>query len=102
MSKIYKILGKRGQITIPWEYRVDMGFSAGDVVSFERDGNTVIVRREKICDGCKAVKQPQPDEKTVSLLELLDDLSPAEQRAALIHLSVKWAEMQAKVGGQGA
>lgn len=30
----------------------------------------------------------------MTLMELLDSLTPAQQRAALVHLSVKWAEQQ--------
>ena len=90
--KIYKILGKRGRITIPWELRRDMGFAYNDVVSFEQSGNAVTVKREKICDGCNIV--PESKDRTLSLLELLDELKPDEIRAALVHLSVKWAEIQ--------
>ena len=95
--KINKILGKRGRITIPYEIRLKMGFKYNDVVSFEeQDNNTVIIRREKICDGCKK-DAPNPVEKPtdeITLLDFLDGLSAAEQRAALIHLSVKWARLQ--------
>jgi AbrB family looped-hinge helix DNA binding protein len=95
--KINKILGKRGRITIPYEIRLKMGFKYNDVVSFEeQDNNTVIIRREKICDGCKN-DAPNPVEKPtdeITLLDFLDGLSAAEQRAALIHLSVKWAQLQ--------
>ena len=95
--KINKILGKRGRITIPYEIRLKMGFKYNDVVSFEeQDNNTVIIRREKICDGCKR-DAPNPVEKPtdeITLLDFLDGLSAAEQRAALIHLSVKWAQLQ--------
>ena len=95
--KINKILGKRGRITIPYEIRLKMGFKYNDVVSFEEhDNNTVIIRREKICDGCKK-DAPNPVEKPtdeITLLDFLDGLSAAEQRAALIHLSVKWAQLQ--------
>lgn len=95
--KINKILGKRGRITIPYEIRLKMGFKYNDVVSFEeQDNNTVIIRREKICDGCKK-DAPNPIEKPtdeITLLDFLDGLSAAEQRAALIHLSVKWAQLQ--------
>lgn len=95
--KINKILGKRGRITIPYEIRLKMGFKYNDVVSFEeQDNNTVIIRREKICDGCKK-EAPKPVEKPtdeITLLDFLDGLSAAEQRAALIHLSVKWAQLQ--------
>lgn len=95
--KINKILGKRGRITIPYEIRLKMGFKYNDVVSFEeQDNNTVIIRREKICDGCKK-DAPNPVEKPtdeITLLDFLDGLSATEQRAALIHLSVKWAQLQ--------
>ena len=93
-EKIYKILGKRGRITIPWEIRRELGFAYNDVVSFETDGSTVLVKREKICDGCKVIPSPEPKTSSAALTELLDDLTPEELRTALIHLSVRWAEMQ--------
>lgn len=89
---IYKILGKRGRITIPWEIRREIGFSYNDVVSFELDGRTVLVRREKICDGCKNTPSPEAKDAPAALEELLDALTPEELRTTLIHLSVKWAE----------
>ena len=95
--KINKILGKRGRITIPYEIRLKMGFKYNDVVSFEeQDNNTVIIRREKICDGCKkdALNPVEKPTDEITLLDFLDGLSAAEQRAALIHLSVKWAQLQ--------
>ena len=95
--KINKILGKRGRITIPYEIRLKMGFKYNDVVSFEeQDNNTVIIRREKICDGCKKTGVSPVEKPTdeITLPDFLDGLSAAEQRAALIHLSVKWAQLQ--------
>ena len=54
MSKLYRILGKRGRITIPYEIRRRAGFQYNDVLSFtEQDDRTIMVRREKICDNCK-------------------------------------------------
>lgn len=103
--KINKILGKRGRITIPYELRVAMGFNYNDVVSFEKqDDKTILVRREKICNDCrnlntKPVEAKKPTNE-ITLMDFLDDLSPAEQRAALVHLSVKWAQMQG--GGKNA
>jgi len=35
MNKIYKVLGKRGRITIPYEIRMEKGFSYNDILSFE-------------------------------------------------------------------
>lgn len=97
MNKLYRILGKRGRITIPYEIRQRVGFAYNDVLSFtEQDDRTVVVRREKICDNCRSVPKTSIKKETdgITLLEFLDGLSVNEQRAALIHLSVKWAEKQ--------
>ena len=50
MAQMFRILGKRGRITIPFEIRQSVGFSYNDVLSFAEapDGKTVIVKREKI------------------------------------------------------
>lgn len=95
---MFRILGKRGRITIPYEIRKRVGFSYNDVLSFSEssDGRSVIVKREKICDDCKSNKaQPvREDADTVTLLDFLNGLSAQQQQAALVHLSVKWAEKQ--------
>jgi bifunctional DNA-binding transcriptional regulator/antitoxin component of YhaV-PrlF toxin-antitoxin module len=94
-EKIYKILGKRGRITIPWEIRNALGFVYNDVVSFETSGDTVLVKREKICDGCKVMPMPEPEDNTGTLImKLVNELTPEDFRTVLIHLSLKWAEMQ--------
>lgn len=94
MAKLFRILGKRGRVTIPYEIRQRVGFAYNDVLSFTEtaDGRSVIVKREKICDNCKGVLPVNDDE--VTLLDFLNNLSPKQQRAALVHLSVKWAEEQ--------
>ena len=92
---MYRILGKRGRITIPFEIRKRVGFSYNDVLSFSEsaDGKSVTVTREKICDNCKGEDgKEQPAE--VSLFDFLNSLSPEQQRAALVHLSVQWAQRQ--------
>lgn len=102
MNTMYRILGKRGRITIPFEMRRRVGFAYNDVLSFTEaeDGKSVIVRREKICNNCKGTKNPVQSGSELSLLEFLNGLSEAEQRAALIHLSVIWAEKQAVNAGE--
>ena len=94
MTKLYRVLGKRGRITIPFEIRQRVGFTYNDVLSFteSEDGRTVIVRRERICD-CKKSGQIGADNE-ITLYDFLNSLTPKQQRAALIHLSVKWAETQ--------
>ena len=96
-NTIYRVMGKRGRITIPYEFRQQVGFGYNDILSFtKQDDNTVIVKREKICDNCSGRKADaaaaQVPVEEMTLMELLDSLTPAQQRAALVHLSVKWAE----------
>lgn len=98
MIKLYRILGKRGRITIPYEMRQRVGFAQNDVLSFtEQADKTIIVQREKICDQCRNCSETHSStEKAngITLMEFLDNLSPDEQRAALIHLSGNWAKKQ--------
>ena len=54
-------------------------------VSYEmKDENTVILRKEKICDGCK-----HPDENEGSILDVVNSLTETEQKALHRYLSIK-------------
>lgn len=93
MLKIYRVLGKKGRITIPFEIRQRIGFRYNDVLSFtELDDSSVVVRREKICDNCQEFADDY--EENITLEDFLDSLSEEEQRDALLHLSLLWAEKQ--------
>ena len=93
MLKIYRVLGKKGRITIPYEIRQRIGFRYNDVLSFtELDDSSVVVRREKICDNCNELSEDF--EENFTLKDFLDSLSEEEQRNALLHLSLLWAEKQ--------
>ena len=90
--KIYKVLGHRGRITIPFEIREAMDIGSNDILSFERQkDNTIIIRKEQACDQCRVEQSnavAKPTNET-TLLDFLNGLSPAEQRAALVHLSLR-------------
>ena len=93
MLKIYRVLGKKGRITIPYEIRQRIGFRYNDVLSFiQQDGGSVLVRREKICDNCNEFAEEF--EENFTLEDFLDSLSEEAQRDALLHLSLLWAEKQ--------
>lgn len=93
MLKMYRVLGERGRITIPYEIRKRIGFRYNDVLSFtELDDSSVVVRKEKICDNCKELEEDF--EENYTLEDFLDSLSEEEKRDALIHLSLLWAEKQ--------
>ena len=91
--KLYRFLGKRGRITIPYEIRQQIGFRYNDVLSFTKlDDNSVVVRKEKICDNCNEFAEEF--EENYTLEDFLDILSEEEQKDALVHLSLLWAEKQ--------
>lgn len=96
-NTIYRVMGKRGRITIPYEFRQQVGFGCNDILSFTRqDDNTVLVKREKICDNCAGRKasaaiNPVPD-TGLTLRDLLDSLTLAQQKVAFVHLADKLAE----------
>lgn len=93
MLKIYRVLGERGRITIPYEIRKQIGFRYNDVLSFtQQDDGSVVIRREKLCDNCQYLEEDF--EENITLEDFLDSLSEKEQRDALIHLSLLWAEKQ--------
>ena len=89
MDKIYRTLGKRGRTTIPYAIRVRLGLSHNDLISFEEDGDTVIVRREKVCDECDDFYDdadiPEEDSND-SLLDFVDDLSDKERMTLFLYL----------------
>lgn len=92
MLRLFRVLGKKGRITIPFEIRQRIGFRYNDVLSFtQQDDGSVLVRREKICDNCKELED---FEENYTLEDFLDSLSEEEQRNALLHLSLLWAEKQ--------
>ena len=93
MLKVYRVFGKRGRITIPFEIRKRIGFRYNDVLSFtQQDDGSVLIKREKICDNCIDIVDDCSE--NITLEDFLDSLSEEEQRDALVHLSLLWAEKQ--------
>ncbi len=97
MIQMFRILGKRGRITIPFEIRQRVGFSYNDVLSFTEapDGRAVIVKREKICASCTEERPRRNEaEDTITLFDFLNNLSDEQQKAAFAHLKLKWDRAQ--------
>ena len=88
MNKIYRILGKRGRTTIPYAIRVRLGLRHNDLISFEEDGDTVIVRREKVCDECNDFLDDidEMGEDNNVLFDFVDDLSDKERMTLFFYL----------------
>lgn len=100
MRKIVRVLGKRGRITIPYEIRIRNNIGYNDILSFEeKDANTIILKKEKLCGGCTPECFDEVDD--LSIEDFLDSLTPEQQRKATIHLNLLWAQREgAKVNGK--
>ena len=88
MNKIYKVLGKKGVVVIPYELREKLDLNYNDVISFtpRRDGS-IVIRKEDLCDNCI-----DAEDESMTLEGFLDALNEDEQRDALVHLTTLWAE----------
>lgn len=94
--KIYRIIGKRGRITIPFTIRHELRMEQNDVISFElQDDGNVLIRTEPRCCGCHENYQPD----VVSLQDVLDELPIEAKRDALVYLSMQLALHHREGGG---
>lgn len=85
MEKIYKLIGKKGRMTVPFEIRMKMELGYNSLVSYEmKDDSTVILHKEKVCDGCKI-----SGVKEGSILDVVNSLTDTEQKALHRYLSIK-------------
>ena len=88
MNKIYRTLGKRGRTTIPYAIRVRLGLRHNDLLSFEEQDNTVVIRRESICNECDDFFDDidEMGEDNDALLDFVDDLSDKERMTLFFYL----------------
>ena len=88
MKKIYKPLGKRGRTTIPYVIRVKLGLRHNDMLSFEEDGDTIVIRRENICNECDDFFDDidEMGEDNDILFDFVDDLSDKERMTLFFYL----------------
>lgn len=85
MNKIFRVLGRKGNTTVPFAIRIKSRFKPGDVISYEiKDADTLILHREKVCDHCTDVREKP---KEASLLDVINSLSASEQKAVLRYLA---------------
>lgn len=71
------------RITIPPIIRERLKLHPGDLLSFTLDGDTICIRRERLCDNCTAA------EKTVDLDAFFESLNPEQQQRLVSHLARK-------------
>ena len=92
MRPIYRIIGKRGNTTIPYALRVRLGISSHDLISYACDGESITVRKEKLCDGCSNAVCSVDYSDSEELKALLAALPEKAKREALVYLSVHVAK----------
>ena len=88
MDKIYRILGNRGRTTIPYPLRMQMGFHPNDLLSFRRDGDTIIIRREKVCDNCGQGEEKELLTASRELQDFVASLPVEAQQELFLQLSI--------------
>ena len=101
MNKIYRILGKKGRITIPYEIRKYVGFKQNDILSFYvQDDKSILIKREKLCDECKEeTENGFDDSDSITLRGFIDGLSETQPKAAFMYLSLKNEKGKIRVSG---
>ena len=92
MNKIIRVLGRKGNTTIPFAIRMNTGFKPQDVISFEvKDRDTLIIHKEKICDRCNG-NRTKP--KEASLLDVINSLTDSEQKAVFRYLAKRLSDKE--------
>ena len=86
MAKIKRIMGKRGRITIPYEFRDILDIRPNDILTFAitDDKTCVIITKEKICTDCITVL---PHDQEITIDGFLARMSKEEKLKALSALS---------------
>ena len=88
MEKHFKILGTKGRLTIPFGIRTKMKIGYNSLLSFEiKDEDTIILRRERICEHCK-----DKDVREGTILDVVNSLTATEQKALHRYLSIRLAK----------
>ena len=84
--KKYVVTDKRGRITIPEELRKVVGIKPDTLLSVTDNANgTITLRKEKICDNCRA-------DDNVPLAEVVMHYPESERNKAFAALSVDYAK----------
>lgn len=86
-TKIFRVLGKKGNTTIPYRLRKEMGIKSNELVSYTKvDDNSILLTREKVCKSNVHKCIAEHGNKEVE--HFLDNLTPEQQRRACLYLGV--------------
>lgn len=91
MQNKYRFPDKEGRITIPADIRKRLGITGESIFGFEKqDNGLLLIRQQRIGTNTDETVV----EKELSLLEVINSLSPSEQRAAFKYLARRLAESE--------
>ena len=88
MDKIYRLLGNRGRTTIPYSLRMKMGFRSNDLLIFRQDGDTIVIRKEKVCDNCGQGDDRELLTASKELQDFVASLPVEAQQELFLQLSI--------------
>lgn len=98
MEKLYRPLSKRGRTTIPYSLRMEMGLRCNDLLSFRRDGDAIVIRRENICDNCGQGEEKDLLTASEKLQEFVSSLPTEAQQELFLQLAIRLTNL--KYGGK--
>ena len=75
-----------------------MGLHPNDLLSYQRDGDNIVIRREKVCDNCGQGEEKDLLTASEELREFATSLPIEAQKELFMHLSVNL--MKSHGGGQ--
>ena len=98
-KKIFRVLGKKGNTTIPYALRKAMEIKSNELISYEQiDENSILVTREKVCKNDVHKCLAEHGNKEVE--KFLDNLTPEQQRKACMYLGVIVGRRDGKLRGR--
>lgn len=83
MNTFYRIIGRRGNSTIPYALRVELNIHPDDLISYTRDGDRIIIRKERVCDNCGGTPDKDDYVDTKEMKEVLSTL-PTDARMDIL------------------
>ncbi len=86
MKSFYRIVGRRGNSTIPYALRMELGIHPEDLVSYTRDGDRIIIRKERVCDNCGGKPDSGDYLDTKEMKELISSLPYEAKQDILFYL----------------
>lgn len=95
---ILRILGRKGRTTIPFSLRKELGLQPGDIASFTLEDDSVIVRREELCDfeNCPAMMDSDAEVSPDTILDELSALPPSVQFEVISQFFASHASLNGK------